>query len=442
MTACRPLALAAVLLCAAPAAGQAGPRLELALVDAPYGTSLGRAPSMQQALQLSSGAYRLAHWGLAQLEGERPPLWRRLLAWTATLAFDFVANWLPFGDVWTHEEFHRAALGRRGIDSYDGVYDFALFASSTSVYRVRDADLVALKRDHPAEQVRMAAAGLEGEVELVKAMERADLFEDARGTHFALYWLSLLNGWFYVFTGSQASEDRVIQRWLDADREEPTRDFDGHDFTSWAYDLFRPDEPYSARGPHPTGSGLQRYVFVSQLTRQERSYLELQAYLFALNALDPQMFGLRGFVTEGGDGVPVRWSLALRHELTSFGFVVEADALVRREQLRIAAAARVYANAVSAFPGLEVHLVRYPLLPWLEGSGRVAVWLQPRGQRFRASEAEAGALLCARFDAVAGPWLGVFLELEAKSAGWVAANPWLDPCSAARAGVVVTPGRR
>jgi hypothetical protein len=36
------------------------------------------------------------------------------------------------------------------------------------------------------------------------------------------------------------------------------RDIVGFDCDAWAYDLQRPDEPYEARGPHPTGVGIDR----------------------------------------------------------------------------------------------------------------------------------------------------------------------------------------
>lgn len=48
------------------------------------------------------------------------------------------------------------------------------------------------------------------------------------------------------------------------------RDFTGHDFVAWVYDLHRPDEPYGARGIHPSGVGIDRYRKSAQLTPDER----------------------------------------------------------------------------------------------------------------------------------------------------------------------------
>jgi hypothetical protein len=78
---------------------------------------------------------------------------------------------LPGGWVWLHEEYHRAAVGRRGINSFNDVYKLQMF-SNIAVSHVVDEDLVRLKREHPAELVRASAAGIEGQAQLVQALER------------------------------------------------------------------------------------------------------------------------------------------------------------------------------------------------------------------------------------------------------------------------------
>jgi hypothetical protein len=47
VAACRAFAVSLVLLPAAAAAGQPGPRLDVPVVDEPYGASLGRWPSVE-----------------------------------------------------------------------------------------------------------------------------------------------------------------------------------------------------------------------------------------------------------------------------------------------------------------------------------------------------------------------------------------------------------
>ena len=48
---------------------------------------------------------------------------------------------LPLTSVWVHEEFHRVAMGRRGVDSHNDVYDFNLSADWIAVSHLEDAEL-------------------------------------------------------------------------------------------------------------------------------------------------------------------------------------------------------------------------------------------------------------------------------------------------------------
>jgi hypothetical protein len=68
-------------------------------------------------------------------------------------------------------------------------------------------------------------------------------------------------------------------------------------------------------------------------------------------------------------------------------------------------------------------------------SPRLGVWLQPEGQRFRTSDADAGALASLRVRAGVSRRIGAFAEVEAKTAGWVAGVPHLDGNVALRLGV-------
>jgi hypothetical protein len=66
----------------------------------------------------------------------------------------------------------------------------------------------------------------------------------------------------------------------------------------------------------------------------------------------------------------------------------------------------------------------------------VSGWFQPAGQRFDATNVAPGGLIAAR---VAAPIHGVapFIELEAKSDGWVAGNVALDAAFSVRAGLTL-----
>src|SRR5690606_34564001 len=141
---------------------------------------------------------------------------------------------------------------------------------------VRDDALARLKRDHPAEMVRLHSVGEEMTGVLGARLRREAFlrdqalarvgpagFSDRREAPLhALMW-----GWHlvYLLNVTSGGFDRMID---EADRAEVTireRDFGGPDTTGWVYDLFRPHEPFSARGVHPTGRGVDRYVRYAQL---------------------------------------------------------------------------------------------------------------------------------------------------------------------------------
>src|SRR6266480_38637 len=162
-----------ILLCvilAVASAAYASEPVEIPVVDVPYNDQHGlRGPSMQQSLAMTGAFYELSHEAVWNAFAKRE--WASK---TAVALFDVATTLilpLPFTDAWVHEEWHRAVLGRRGINSFDDVYRFRV-TEAIAVSHVRDEDLIRLKRDHPADQVRLQEAGIEGEAALVKRLEK------------------------------------------------------------------------------------------------------------------------------------------------------------------------------------------------------------------------------------------------------------------------------
>src|SRR6185369_11033773 len=155
---------------------------------------------------------------------------------------------------------------------------------------------------------------------------------DTRSFNYGVLWLAKVNSILYVYTSGTSNADGLTD---EVNAKEganvPKRDFTGLDFTAWVYDLHRPDEPYAARGVHPSGVGIDRYIRYSDLSDAEKSYLRLQGYLQVLNLIDPNLFGFTRFTarrragTDGADGAapprpPIEWMLSAFHLLAPFGF--------------------------------------------------------------------------------------------------------------------------
>jgi hypothetical protein len=241
-----------------------------------------------------------------------------------------------------------------------------------------------------------------------------------------------------MLTCADPESDRKVEEWDLGGTPYKRRDFTGFDCTGWTYDLTHPNEPYAARGPHPSGYGIRRYRRWADLDDKGRSYLETQAVLSFLNFIDPAVFGFEPFSIAGA-----RATGHVRHMPTSFGNTINLDVLLHRdrEQLNVMASVQSYFNDAGYFPGLALELHRFPLPSMLDrptwASAKLGLWLQPEAQSFTTSGMAPGGLLSLRMGYEATRALSPFVEVEGKSAGWVAGNVALGPAAAVRAGLSV-----
>lgn len=407
------------------------PVVDVPVIDTDNSAEGYRAPSMAQSLALTAGFYEVSHYAIEESLAARPTLAK----WTIAL-FDFGVSILapmPLTDVWLHEEFHRAVMANRGIDSSNDVYKFEFAAESVAVSGIRDEDLVRLKRDHPADLARLHAAGVEGEYALVQKLQCDAFFERARGLHLPLYLLSKISARGYIGSGTSSDTITETHEWeAEEGADISRRDFAGHDFTAWIYDMSRRDEAYTARGIHPSGVGIRRYITPDMLTSDERSFLDRQGRLQWLNFVDPHLAG----IPEWRSG-QTRWTASAGHVLTPFGYSIDANVLMSRATRNLAVTLHRYSNRDRSFGGVDVELVRQPLAisgRTLSVSPRIALWQQPEGLRWRTSDGAAGGLLAVRVEVpMAGRW-SAWIDGSAKTDGWVMGDVHLESAFEVRFG--------
>jgi len=425
---------------AAPAAPSPQAAIDLPLVEIPYNVDFGgRFPSMAQSLRLSADAYDLLHSGLKFVVDPDQAGWQGWLGLALLGGLDYVTLSVPPFMSWRHEEWHRAVLGQYGIDSHDDVDDLPMFATMASVSRVRDEDLAWLKRTHPADQVRLSTAGIEGEVELLAEMERRLFFGESNAPHFFLLPMLVASSVGYqVLCATSEAETMTDDMNRTEGADVPRRDFTGLDCTASVYDMFRPDEPYAARGVHPSGVGIDRYRKPSQLTGAERDYVRLQAWLSLLGALDPQLYGVRRFYWTLPGGSKWEWNAALRYLPSPFGSTLRLDGFLRAHGLSAFGSLQAYVSRDLVLPGVDATL-RYSGsgVQGLRLSTRAALWLQPEALCFATSRVAPGGLFSLRLEWGALPRLAPYLEVESKTAGWVAGSVSLGADVLGRAGIVV-----
>jgi hypothetical protein len=408
-------------------------RLDFTLLDFPFNTDRHYGfPSMAQSLGVTKSVYSAAHYGIQGSLGNDHPF----LASLGIVLADSALEFLPFGDGWLHEEWHRAVLKNHGIRSHNDIYKVRM-ADAVAVSHVKDNDLITLKREHPADLVRLHAAGIEGQNQLVLALQKDNFFYGTNLWNAPLYWFVHFNTLAYIRLSGRPRADKETD---EQNREEGAvsrRDFTGLDFTAWVYDLHRPKEAYEARGAHPSGVGLDRYIKHSDLTEPEKRYLKRQGRLSYLNFIDPQLLGIdviRMKRPRGED--PVRFNANLKHTLTSFGYVVDANIFFRQAETNVFLTLHNYYNKDAWFPGLDFTYFR--TLPQDEDgwntATRLALWMQPEGQKFAAEKRDPGGLLALRFIYESSTRVQPFIEFEGKTRGWVAGNVYLDPAVSARLG--------
>lgn len=450
-----PLALAASLAFGATGASPPLAPVPLTLVDVPEAARLpGRVPTWEQSLDVTGALLTSAHLGVHWLFDGRPDrdALSRALEVLALVGVDLAAVTLPlpFTTPWLHEEGHRAAMGAGGLDSrqaFDNLlYPEAQQCDSGSVCGLTDDAIAAVRSRRPADWVRVQAAGMESELELMRRMERDAFFSgQPPGLHAASAWLLLGSVEFYrsacagdVFTEADVRAESPVQA---------QRDFTGPDCTGWVSDLFRPREPYAARGPHPNGDGLRRARLPSDLTTEERASLVRMRNLGLLNFADPALFGFPRFRLGAGSGRPVDITASLHHDLTAFGDALGARALVQAPDLQVMATVRVYRNRELVLPGVAVSLLRRPVR-WGRVTGFVSTtaeaWLQPEGFEFSTHAATPGGALELSGLLPVDSRLEVFVTVRAKSAGWRPVDPSLDATWNLRWGVnlLLPVGRR
>lgn len=412
--------------------------MEFPIIDYPFNWSNGyTAPSMMQSLHITKDFYQFSHYKFGQWLQERPTA-----KFLSIVGFDIVTTWLPFGSAWLHEEWHRAVMSKHGIDSYNEVYDFPLFAETISVKEVKDEDLIRLKRDYPADMVRLHSAGIEAQYELNFALEKDRFYFNPPTWDDALLWLNYANNIAYLYTCASNQSNIITEEILRGEDENiAERDFTGLDCNAWVYDLFHPDEPYEARGTHPSGVGINRYIKYDDLNSEEKDFLDQNYKLSYINLVNPFLFRVHRFNSVNPiNQQPFQWNMTLRHHLTSFGYSVDANLFYLQKDINALAVLHNYFNYDHYFPGLELTLVRFPIKfnqKRVPLSIRSSIWLQPEEQKFQTEQSELGGIATLKLHYPSFKAWESFIEVEAKTPGWVAGNVYLEDNISVRLGVSV-----
>ncbi|GHV19946.1 hypothetical protein FACS189494_02730 [Spirochaetia bacterium] len=382
-------------------------------------------PGMVQSSAVAVDVFSSFHFGMDKLQDRigRDKFWKYLVVDIATGLGDYLLCKIPGGDGWVHEEFHRSIMSRFGVNSFDMVYTFPIFSSTVSVNHVSDEDLERFKAESPADFIRMHAAGIEGTYVLIDKLQQNNFLYRQEYFNEALYWFGLVAEVPYVIGAALPLSDSMASDSNDI----AERDFTGNDVRAWVYDLFRPEEPYSARGIHSSGVGFKRNINTADLTNEETAYLKKQGWWQIANFASPMLYGFRSLPLGDTD---IRWNFAFRYNLTSFGTDFSLITLWNIKQFNIVGKIHNYMNYEHYFPAIEIALIDFPITFTpkfgLLISPCIMIGMQPSDQNFKTSSPEFFGLLSCRVDFNVSKHFLPYFEFKMKTDGWVSGDEYLN----------------
>lgn len=194
-----------------------------------------------------------------------------------------------------------------------------------------------------------------------------------------------------------------------------------------------PDEPYEARGVHPSGAGIDIAIKTTSLTQEEYSYLKKMGNMQYLNLISPFMIGVNRIRLNDHTA----FNFAVRHYLNSFGYDLTTDLFLELRNKQYLFAFHGYRNKNLFLQGVELS---FPSLK-IKNSKKdnwtfqpaLMIWMQP--QDFYSDKGKPGGLLRLKADRKLNNSWRIFGTLESKTRGWVAGNPFLQSNVSIRAGL-------
>ena len=384
-------------------------------------------PGMENSLAYSTDFYTAAHFGLKKaIHFKNSSFWQIFLQRMSISAFDVLSMQMPLAFSWLHEEYHRGVMTQYGVNSFNEVLLFQFGASSIAVSHEKDEDMAMLCDRHHADFVRLMSAGQEAVVDLNRTLQANEFFYRQNLDNEVLYWMTAFQNLIYISSCASGNGDAGSKERNNLEVNIEDRDFTGMDMNAWIDALWNPDKPYSDRGPHPSGNGINRYILTENLPEECVSYLHRQAKLDIFNFISPMLCGFSRFRLAQTENGAYYGNFAFRHYLTAFGDDIALDLYLQAPWANLYATLHSYNNYEHHFGGLEVGLVDYPLFDnHLQLGGILMGWIQPNDMLFRTPDGTFGGLAKVRVN-YHSRFIDPYLELGWKSKGWVAGNANLD----------------
>lgn len=397
-------------------------------------------PSMYQATEWNQNAVKTLAWSSQIMSNQivKPNTFLKktaniLVGQLLTGSSTYILGGFPFGEGWLHEEYHRAVLATNRVASKDPFDDFSLDLNDGSVKNIYDEALRNFKKNDPHAFNRMLIAGSEGDLYAVRRLQEDNFFYNANLPIELVSIIYTTEATSYM----NSSYAQIDSTNIPLNREDGAsvlaRDFTGHDYSGWIWHLFKPNVPYDSLGIHPSGVGINRYITSDRLTAQEKKYYDEVKSQYWLNVLSPMLFGFRKIKIK--DSVYVNF--AVQYQPTSFGTDKELRLYYMNRSDKFSFALHQYENYDENFYAAEVNWldIKFKKLKNFFFNTRMLVGTQPRNQEFFTQQSQLFGLISVNTNYTVGKNFGAYVQVQAKTDGWLAGDEYLKSMIRLRTGL-------
>lgn len=395
-----------------------------------YAVSVLKNPSMYQATELNMDAVNTLAWSSQLLSNQliKPKTFFRKTANVITAQLlsgpsIFILGGFPLGGGWLHEEYHRAMLASNRVASKDPFDDFRLDITDGSVKNIYDDALRTFKKNDPNGFNRMLIAGAEGELLAVRKMQENNFFQNTNLPTELISFLYSASAVSYFYSSYDNIDSTNIKGNIKDGANMLARDFTGHDFSGWIWHLFKPNVPYDSLGIHPSGVGINRYITSDRLSQQEKDYYEKTKRWSILNYASPMLFGFRKIKLKEG----IYGNFAIQYQANSFGTDKELRIYFSNTKNKFCFGLHNYKNYNSNFYAAEFNWIDFRLkkMENISLTSRVMVGAQPKNQDFFTNQSQFFGLFSINTNYLLKNNIAAYLQVQAKTEGWVAGDEYL-----------------
>lgn len=417
-------------------------RLNLPLLDLPQNMRLPyHAPSMYQSMEWSRSFYELGFWGIDALgnslfipdKTRSYSSFRRFsnaaFKYALGLAFSKYGSELPIPlGVWAHEEFHRATLGVKAIDSENG--NWLLRRWDGTVYGISDPILAQLKTTDLNQLLYAYTAGVQYEILLNQKISQEDFFLKRSHSKNALllYNAYYVYNYFHFATSSLSDSVKVLAP-PHEDPDPAERDFAGADLTAWAYDMFNPSQSFMNRDSFPNGQGVNRRIGFSELTPEAQEFLQRQEKLSLLNFVNPAFF----FINRIPITPDLSFNFFAQYAPTHFGNDLALYLPIAYKKIHAQVNVHEFNSKTERGFGIGLGVYQYPLSTKISFDASLNYWNQP--DTYFGTSKKSGGSFDLQMHCDLGHNFSAYTGVSAKTKGWQLGNPYLSENIAAQIGI-------